>query len=275
MAATALADGGKVAVIDTERGSARLYADYFKFDVLELPMDHRNFSPEVYVEAIHSAEDAGYDVIVIDSMSHAWEGEGGALSLVDQAVAASKSGNSYVAWRKVTPLHNKLIDAMLQSPAHIIVTMRSKMDYEQVDEGGKKTIKKLGMAPIQRAGVEYEFTIVCDMDVDHRLIVSKSRCKDLADRQMVKPDLKFFKVLADWMAGGADAPVRASIPTSENSLTAQAMAETKTKDYTGTFAQVVAEAQKKYGKSEQEIRDDGERTSPVPEGTLVGDQDSS
>jgi len=135
---------------------------------------------------------------VIDSLSHAWEGEGGALSLVDQAVAASRSGNSYVAWRKVTPLHNKLVDAMLQSPAHIVCTMRSKMEYEQREEGGKKQVVKVGMAPIQRAGMEYEFTMVADIDVDHRLIVSKSRMKELADRQMVKPDVKFFR---NWRTG--------------------------------------------------------------------------
>jgi hypothetical protein len=239
---TALAGpNGKIAVIDTERGSARIYADFFKFDVLELPMDHRGYSPAVYVEAIHAAEDAGYTAIGIDSMSHAWEGVGGALELVDQAVAKSKSGNSYVAWRSVTPLHTKMIDAMLQSPAHIVVTMRSKMDYEQKD--GKVT--KLGLAPIQRQGMEYEFTFVCDVNVDHLLIVSKSRYADFADRQVMKPDLKFFQELADWLAGGAE-PEPRPLPTTE--------APKAEIDPSWTLPNLMAVTMKAYGRTEPECR---------------------
>ncbi len=244
---TALAGpNGKIAVIDTERGSARLYADFFKFDVLELPMDHRMYSPAVYVEAIKAAEEAGYDAIGIDSLSHAWEGEGGALSLVDQAAAKNK-GNSYVAWRNVTPLQTKLVDAMLQCKAHIVITMRSKMDYEQVEENGRKVVRKVGMAPIQRAGMEYEFTMVCDVDVDHRLIVSKSRCAQLADRQVVKPDVKFFQELADWLEGGAEPTARPQSPTPET------QAATVKPEW--TLGNLIKEAQKRYQVSEQEVRD--------------------
>jgi len=251
--ATALAHGGKIAVIDTERGSARLYADFFQFDVIELPVDRRGFNPEVYVQAIHFLEDqkgpdgtSKYAVIVIDSITHAWDGAGGALDMVDQAAAKIKGGNSYVAWRSITPLHNKLVDAMLQSPCHIVCTMRSKMDYEQVKDGDNKTrINKIGLAPIQRAGMEYEFTIVFDVDTDHRIIVSKSRCAEMADQQMVKPDLKFFKQLSDWLEGGATPTAKASVTLSEPVLTI---------DPSWTFPNLLKVAQQQYGVNEADAR---------------------
>jgi hypothetical protein len=200
IAATAIADGGKIAVIDTERGSASLYSDKFNFDVLEL----NTFSPQLYIDAINEAEKAGYKVIVIDSLSHAWEGEGGVLDMHEDATNRSTSKNSYTAWAKVTPLQRELVDAMLQSPSHVIATMRSKMDYIQVEEGGKKEVKKVGMAPIQRQGMEYEFTIVGDMDTDHNFVVSKTRCDFIADKVLKKPDQKFFKSILDWLNSGED-----------------------------------------------------------------------
>lgn len=202
IAAKTLASGGKVAVIDTERGSASLYADEFNFDVLELT----NFNPANYIKAIKAAEQAGYAVIVIDSLSHAWEGEGGVLDMHDDATKRQKSQNSYTAWKDVTPLHRDLVDAMLQSPLHIVATMRSKMEYVQEKDGDKTVIRKVGLAPIQRAGMEYEFTIVCDMDTDHSLVVSKSRCKPLSDKVVKMPDEKFFSILRDWLNSG-DAPL--------------------------------------------------------------------
>ncbi len=207
VAATAIAQGGKIAVIDTERGSASLYSDKFDFDVLEL----NTFSPRLYVEAIEAAEDAGYSVIVIDSLSHAWEGEGGALDLVDQA--AKKSQNSFTAWKDVTPLHRKLVDAMLQAKAHVIVTMRSKTEYiiEQVERNGRtiSVPKKIGMAPVQRAGMEYEFTIFADMDLDHNLMVTKSRYDGFTDLVVNRPDRKLFGKLVDWLNSGAVETIKA------------------------------------------------------------------
>jgi hypothetical protein len=194
VAATTL--GGKIAVIDTERGSASLYADRFNFDVLEL----ETFSPQAYIDAIELAEREGYAVIVIDSLSHAWEGEGGALEMVDAAAARSKSNNTYFAWRDVTPLQRKMVDAMLQSKAHIIATMRAKTEYIiDTDQRGKQVPRKVGMAPIQRAGIEYEFTLTADIDVDHRLVVTKSRCDAMADKVTVKPSAQFWQVFVDWL----------------------------------------------------------------------------
>lgn len=204
-AATVLAEGGKIAVIDTERGSASLYSDYFAFDVLELT----TFSPQLYVEAIEAAELGGYAVVVIDSLSHAWEGEGGALEMVDHAAAKSQSKNTYFAWRDVTPIHRQLVDAMLQSPCHIVATMRSKTEYViESNDKGKQTPRKVGMAPIQRAGMEYEFTLVGDMDLDHRISISKSRCTAMADAVETKPGAKFWGRFLAWLNDGGDAPVQ-------------------------------------------------------------------
>jgi len=202
--ATALAGAnGKIAVIDTERGSAKLYSDKFGFDVLEL----QEFSPVLYTQAIETAEHAGYQVVVIDSLTHAWEGEGGALDLVDKA-AARVQGNSYVAWRDVTPLHRKMVDTILQSNCHIVATMRSKMDYvqERDEQKGKTIIRKVGMAPIQRQGIEYEFTIVGDMDIDHHFVVSKSRCDLMADKVFTKPTAKDFEPFVKWLDSGDVSP---------------------------------------------------------------------
>lgn len=168
--------GARVALIDTERGSASKYADEFQFDVLEL----EEFSPLNYVEAIGAAVREGFDVLVIDSLSHAWSGAGGALELVDRAAKKAQSGNSFGAWREVTPLHNKLVDSILRADCHVIVTMRAKTEYvQEKDERGRTQIRKVGLAPVQRDGLEYEFDIVADIDADHNFIVSKTRCKAL------------------------------------------------------------------------------------------------
>jgi hypothetical protein len=224
--ATQLADGGNIAVIDTERGSASLYADKFCFDVLEL----NNFSPAIYVQAIHAAEQAGYKVIVLDSLSHAWEGEGGALEMVDNISAKSKSQNTYFAWRDVTPLHRKLVDSMLQSPCHIIATMRSKTEYIIENVGGKSIPRKIGMAPIQRAGMEYEFTLVADMDVDHKIVVSKSRCDVIADKVTLRPGADFWLPFVDWLNSGDAAPVPA-LTTEPTEPTAQVCGEPAPRPY--------------------------------------------
>lgn len=219
VAATALAQGGQIAVIDTERGSASLYSDYFDFDVLELEPP---FSPQVYKQAIRAAEDAGYGVILIDSLSHAWEGEGGALDLADAATARQRTPNSYTAWREVTPLHREMVDAMLQSKAHIVATMRSKTEYAIESTNGKTNIRKVGMAPIQRAGMEYEFTVVGDMDADNKIVISKSRFAPLQSKVQLKPDINFFKPFVDWLNSG-DAEVKAEptkpTPQKEQPLT--------------------------------------------------------
>lgn len=196
--------GGRVAVIDTERGSASKYADAYDFDVLELA----NYHPQQYIDAILAAEQAGYNVALIDSLSHAWIGKGGALEMVDTAAKKSSSGNSFAAWRDVTPLHNRMVDTMTSCGLHLIVTMRSKMDYVQTqDERGRTVIRKVGMQPVQRDGLEYEFDVVADMDLENNLIVSKTRCAALAGLVINQPDGSLSDQLHAWLAGETPPPM--------------------------------------------------------------------
>ena len=163
--------GQKIAVIDTERGSASLYADKFDFDVLELEPP---YTPQKYIEAIVSAEKAGYDVLIIDSLSHAWAGEGGLLDMHDKASSALK--NSWSAWREVTPWHNRLVDTIIGANLHVIATIRTKTAYEvQKDENGKVKPVKIGLAPQFREGIEYEFTVVFELAQDHVATATKDR----------------------------------------------------------------------------------------------------
>lgn len=199
---TALVPGGRVALIDTERKSASLYADHFAFDTAELN-DH---DPDKYVEAIEGAEAEGYDVIVIDSLSHAWAGKDGALEQVDKIAKREGKSNNFTAWRDVTPKHNRLVDAIISCRAHVIVTMRSKMEYAlEKDEKGKSSVRKIGLAPIQREGLDYEMTVVGDMDLSHTLIVSKSRCLGAVEVGEIipKPGAKLAERLRGWLTSGA------------------------------------------------------------------------
>lgn len=188
--------GGKIAVIDTERSSAELYSHLGDYDVccLEPP-----FTPQKYIDAIRAAESAGYDVIIIDSLSHAWAGPGGVLEIHD-AVAA-KEKNSWAAWRHVTPLHNELVDTILQSKCHIIATMRSKTEYVQVQDGGKARVQKVGMAPVQRDGMEYEFTVFLDLDLTHTAVATKDRTS-MFDGITFRPNKETGKKLLEWLKSG-------------------------------------------------------------------------
>lgn len=196
---------GKVAVIDTERGSASLYAgEAAQFDVCELA----SFEPDSYVTAIEEAGRVGYACLVIDSLSHAWAGKGGALEKVDEAASRSNSRNTHFAWREVTPMHNRLVDTILQYPGHVVVTMRVRTAYDYEDVDGRKVPKKIGLAPVQRDGMEYEFTLTGDLDHSHRLVVSKSRCSALDDKVVSRPDARFIRILIDWLESGVDEETR-------------------------------------------------------------------
>ena len=204
--AVATALGGKVAVIDTEHGSASKYAgDPFDFDVLELA----SYSPEVYVEALAAAEAEGYDVVVIDSLSHAWMGKDGSLEQKDRA-SARHGENNWTAWREVTPKHNALIEAMLQCRCHLIATMRAKTEYvvERVD--GRSVPRKVGLAPVQRDGIEYEFDVVGDLNHNHDFVVSKTRCAALDGQVIQKPGAQLAASLDEWLSDGEEPPPPAS-----------------------------------------------------------------
>lgn len=194
---------GKIAVIDTERGSASLYADVTDFDVAELAPP---YSPARY-KALITAAAQSYDVLVIDSLSHAWSAEGGVLDMHDKATMSNKGGNSYTAWRDVTPQHNQLVDAILSCPCHVITTMRSKTAYELQDNGnGKKTPVKIGLAPIQRDGMEYEFTLVLDVSVSNHIASSSKDRTQLWDGRNDRITLAHGVELREWLESGKPLP---------------------------------------------------------------------
>jgi hypothetical protein len=180
--------GGSIAVIDSESGSASRYADLFEFDVCELTNHH----PAKYIEAIKSAEEAGYEAIIIDSLSHAWYAE---LDL---------AGKGFDGWKNVRPIERKLVEAMISSKAHVIATMRSKTEYVMEEyrakDGKVKTApKKVGTAPIQSSGIEYEFDVAGEMDYEHILTISKSRCPSLSNRTFLNPGKELALELKVWL----------------------------------------------------------------------------
>lgn len=193
-------DGGRVAVIDSERSSARKYASDFDFDHLTLP----DWSPHTYMAAVRAAVESGYTVIIIDSFSHAWEG---VLELKDNATARSRSKNSYTeGWREATPVHNELVDTVLRADAHIIATLRTKTEYV-IEDGSPK---KIGMKPIQRDGVDFEFDVVGDMTSENSMVISKTRCSALTGQVIRKPDKRIAETLWAWLNDGEAPPEKAS-----------------------------------------------------------------
>lgn len=196
----ALGLGGKLAMVDTENGSGELYAHLGDYDAMTLSAP---YSPDRYVSAIKEAEKLGYNVLIIDSLTHGWTGEGGVLEMADKAAKASRSGNSYMAWREVTPQHNQLVDAILTSKMHIITTMRTKTDYViDVNDKGKSAPRKVGLAPIQRDGMEYEFTVVLDLSVDGHIASSSKDRTGLFDGKHEMPSVKTGEVLLAWLNSG-------------------------------------------------------------------------
>ena len=196
-------DWSKIALIDTENGSGELYSSLGGYSVCVL---HPPFTPDKYIEAINLATDNGFSVLIIDSLSHAWNGEGGLLEMQDKAARASKSGNSYTAWRDITPLHNKLVNTILQSQIDIIVTVRAKSDYVINQDGGKTTIKKIGLAPIFREGLEFELTTFFDLSIDHIATASKDRTGQFDGKNFI-PTAETGNIFNAWRNSGAE-PVK-------------------------------------------------------------------
>jgi ABC-type dipeptide/oligopeptide/nickel transport system ATPase component len=195
--------GGPVAVIDTERGSASLYAGErgLDFDVIELD----TYGVERFIDAIKAAADGGYATLVIDSLSHAWSGKGGILEFVDNAGKRNQGGGNFGAWRDATPRHNSLVDAILGAPLHIICTLRSKVEYVVENVGGRNQVRKVGLQPVQRDGLEYEFTVVGDVTQDHDLVVTKTRAAFLKDAVIREAGEDLGKQLAAWISDGTPA----------------------------------------------------------------------
>lgn len=192
--------GGPVAMIDTERGSGELYSHLYEYDISPISGP---FNPEAYITRIKAAEQAGYNVLIIDSLSHAWAGTGGILDIKDRIAKSGKNMNDFNAWREATPKHNELVDTILASPCHVIATLRTKTAYEVVQEEGKKAkVTKLGLAFVQREGLDFEFTVVLDLSVDGHVATSTKDRTGIFDGQYLIPGEETGRKLLDWLNGG-------------------------------------------------------------------------
>lgn len=190
-------DWSKIAVIDTEHGSADLYADMGEYNTLPLSAP---YSPERYVEAVKMCEDAGVDVIIIDSITHEWDGKGGCLEIIDQL------GGRYQDWAKVTPRHQSFVDAILQSKCHVITTVRRKQDYEMSkDDKGKVKVEKAGLKEVTRDGFEYELTVNIELDIRHNATASKDRTGLFMGKPEFIPSIQTGELIREWCERGMDA----------------------------------------------------------------------
>lgn len=189
-------DWSKIAVIDTENHSAELYSHLGQYNVLHLEAP---FSPEKYQEAIMVCIKAKMEVIIIDSISHEWD------YIIEQHGALA--GNSYTNWSKFTPRHQQFIQSILQADAHIICTIRSKQDYVLNEKNGKQVPEKVGLKPIQRDGVDYEFTLVFEIDIKHNAIATKDRTGVFANKTEFKITSDTGKLIADWCKMGIEEPI--------------------------------------------------------------------
>ena len=185
-------DWGKVVVIDTENESSNLYAHLGDFKVLSLKGP---FTPEKYIDAITICEQAGMEVIIIDSVTHEWE------NLLD--FHSNLQGNSFTNWAKVTPRHSAFVQKILQSPCHIIATMRTKQDYVLNEKNGKMVPEKVGLKPVQRDGMDYEFTLVFDLDSKNNAVASKDRTGLFYGQPEQRLTEETGKRLMDWCTTGA------------------------------------------------------------------------
>lgn len=230
--ATGLAEGGKILVIDSERSSSTLYADKFDFEILDLP--DNNY--KTYLEAIDAGIASNFAVIIIDSLSQAWES---LLEEVDKLTLKSRSRNAYTeGWSEVTPIYRKLLKKIVDAPCHVIATFRAKTDYimkEKTDRNGKtyQAPEKVGMAPIFRQGGEYEFDVVANIDLDHNFVVEKTRIGFLDGMIEKKIDKKLGIQIVNWLNSGkkeepivADQnPLEYKIQTSGSMKTGQSLGQ--------------------------------------------------
>lgn len=189
-------DWTKIALIDTENGSGDLYSHLGEYNVMPLVAP---YSPERYIECIKACEQAGMEVIIIDSITHEWDGKGGILNIAD-----GMTGNSFTNWAKLTPRHQSFIDSILQSTCHVITTVRRKQEYNMIQEGGKTKVEKAGMKEVTREGFEYELTCNLELDQKHNATSSKDRTGLFADKPHFVPSIETGKMIAEWCESGLD-----------------------------------------------------------------------
>jgi hypothetical protein len=196
-------DWSKIAVIDTENGSADLYSNLGEYNTLTLSPP---FSPERYIQAIKTCEDSGIELIIIDSITHEWDGSGGCLEIAEAVTQASQSKNSYTAWAKVTPRHKAFIDAILQSKCHIFTTVRRKQDYDMIkNDKGRIEVVKVGTKEVTREGFEYEITLNFEFQTaNHMVTASKDRTSLFANKDPFVITVETGKALKNWANDGVD-----------------------------------------------------------------------
>lgn len=194
----------KVLLIDTENGSGELYSDLGNYNVISLAPP---FTPESYVDAIKLAEQSGAEVIIIDSVSHEWEGKGGILE-----THSNMTGNSFTNWGKLTPRHNKFVESILQSNCHVICTLRTKTDYVLVEKNGKQVPEKVGLKAITREGWEYDLTVVFDLDIKQQATSSKDRTNMFMNKPQFTPSPSTGQLIRNWCETGVEQPPTITLP---------------------------------------------------------------
>lgn len=205
-------DWNKIAIIDTENNSADLYAHLGPYNVLPLSAP---YAPEKYIEAVKACENSGIEVIIIDSITHEWDGKGGILEL-----HSNMTGNSFTNWSKLTPRHQAFIDSILQSTCHIITSVRRKQDYEMTkDNNGKLSVEKSGLKEVTREGFEYELTVNLEIDIKHNASASKDRTGLFSGNPSFVPSVDTGKLIKEWCESGAE--VIKPMPVQKETLTAQ------------------------------------------------------
>lgn len=219
-------DWNKIAVIDTENNSASLYSHLGDFNTIELTAP---YAPERYIEAIAACEAAGMECIIIDSITHEWDGKGGCLEIMD------KLGGKYQDWAKVTPRHQAFIDAILQSKCHVVTTVRRKQDYEMTkDNNGKLKVEKAGLKEVTREGFEYELTANFNVDERHNATASKDRTGLFMDKPSFVISELTGEMIKEWCESGLD--VQQEIKEAVSKL-----ANCKTVDELSTLKEILPE----------------------------------
>jgi hypothetical protein len=193
--ASGLAPFDKVALIDTERGSGELYCHLGEYNVVHLDPP---YSPQRYIEAINLCVKSGIECIIVDSISHEWDGLGGILNMKDH----STEKNEFARWSKLTPLHNMFIDAITGCEVHVICTSRAKQDYVLKDVNGKSVPKKVGMRSITRDGFDYEMLLCFDLDLQHYAISTKDRTGMFISQPPFVIEQSTGKRILDWCSAG-------------------------------------------------------------------------
>lgn len=196
--------GSKIALIDTERGSASKYADRFEFDVIDL------LDPTIdnYIAAIKAADKAGYEILILDSASHGWQS---IMEEVDRLAKSKFKGNTWSAWSEGTPMQRRFVTVLLDSKCHIIATMRAKTEWitEQGSNGKSKPVR-VGLSPEQGKGIEYEFDLLMEISTDHIGEVIKDRTGKFQDKSFTKPGKEFGEQLIAWLNEGEPEPPKAN-----------------------------------------------------------------